>query len=389
MDFTSSIGSPTVLWTFRILLVIILAYSGYMMSVKDQKQSKFFFWFAVISFALIEGLRWMRGPDYSNYYDYFETGTTIAITNKATEPLFVLWIGLFNYLNLYPPIGFIIHSGLLIFSFALMMKNYNKAMSLALPLFFIILGSSAENIVRQYTATSFLMLAYYFYSCNKNYQVYICFLIAVLFHYSSLFVVLLFFLLQWKRIPFKYPIVYVALYLFLYATWDPSWLDGFSTWVQGASIIIGDVGSFQKYVDDSDFWMTSESSFSAIQGTAYSGTRIVFTTIKLVANSSIIYYGFRACKADAKLHVVFYFTFLALILLVMFGDILILFRFVLWLNWMLPFTVGLIWYKKDVFKFPAMKYVAFGAIFLHYVYYGFIYYIGSTPLTGCGFIWDK
>ena len=183
------------------------------------------------------------------------------------------------------------------------------------------------------------------------------------------------------------PLIFVAAYLIIFTIWDTAWLEGFSTYIQGLNIAFGDsASSFQKYVDESDFWMNS--SFSELQGTKYSGTRYVFNAIKLIANSSLIYFGFKACKDDEKLHVVFYLFFLSLILKEMVGDAMILVRFVLWINWMLPFVAGLVFCRDGIFKNNLIKYGAAACVFLHYVYYGFIYYIGSVPLTGCGFIWD-
>lgn len=358
------------------------------MGKKNVIHCNIYYWVAVSIFALIEGLRWLRGVDYYNYYHLFLTGKPWS-SSVIKEPLFKGFINLVSSFEIHPTFAFILLSGLLIASFGLVIKRYKETAFIALPFFFLLIGVSAENIVRQYAATSFLMLAYKYYLDENKRAMYFFLIIAFLTHYAAIFGVFMFLFLKQEFIPFKYPLVYVTVYIIFYFTWNPEWLDIFSVYLIEIGSFIGDTGTdMDNYLENADFWFTEKSSLSILDRGS-SGPGFLYKAVQVLANSSIIYYGFTVCKDNKKLHIVFFFSYIALFLLFMTGRMELLKRFALFLNWMMPFMVGLIFSKPNVFKNNKEKYICFAFIFLNYAYYGCIHYVGTRPLTGCGFIWDK
>ena len=99
----------------KLLLFISMVLSGYNASKRTANGNYYYpYWFAVmpviVSYTLVEGLRYGRAADYFSYLNAFS-----GINISFTEPLFLIFSYALNYINA-PFYGFLISSFLLIFS---------------------------------------------------------------------------------------------------------------------------------------------------------------------------------------------------------------------------------------------------------------------------------
>lgn len=385
-NYSTSTGDPTVYWFFYILLLSILLFCGYRISKGGDLEFKKFAKIAIVSFGLIEGLRWLRGADYWHYYQDLATCFKDSVCTPEPELLYDLWVNLFYLTGLHPTFGFIIYSGLLMAVYVYIFRRQPKAALWGLPVFFLVCGAMAENLIRQTLAMSFLILAYYFYVENKYRNMMLSLVVMPFIHISSFYGLALFLLFIYKKFPFKWPLLFVGIYTFVYFFWNPEWFAGLAEFL--GQFDLGDA-SRSSYLENAERWFTEEGSISEVLGKDAAVTSFLFDSTGFLTNLCIVYFGFLVCKDNPKLHVAYYFAFLALTIKTMSGDIEILTRFSDWTMWMLPFIVGLIMSKSDVIKNPKLRIAILVIFAMKYIFYGVIRAFGSIPYAGCGFIWDR
>jgi hypothetical protein len=166
-------------------------------------------------------------------------------------------------------------------------------------------------------------------------------------------------------------------------------MDRVADYLMILNLNIGGDSAYGGYIDNIDTVITTEGSIALRLGNVKEETSIIVKIPQFLTELSIVYFGFTACKNDQHLHVVYYFTFLGMALKTMAGDIEIFSRFALWLNWMEPFTAGLIFCNID-FKRKQWLKTSLAILFaINFLFFGLITRIGSLPYAGCGFIWDK
>ena len=112
-EWSSSTGNPKVYWFFYLLLLSILLFCGFRISKGGDFEFKKFAKVAIVSFGLIEGLRWLRGADYWHYYQDLATCFEDPVCTPEPELLYELWVNVFYFTGLHPTFGFIFYSGLL------------------------------------------------------------------------------------------------------------------------------------------------------------------------------------------------------------------------------------------------------------------------------------
>ena len=384
--WSSSTGNPTIYWFFYLLLVSILLLCGYRISKGGDSEFKKFSKIAIVFFGLIEGLRWLRGADYWHYYQDLATCFKDSVCTPEPELLYDLWVNLFYLTGLHPTFGFIIYSGLLMGVYALIYRRQPKAALWGLPVFFLVCGATAENIIRQTLAMSFLILAYYYYVENKYRKMLLSLTAIPFIHISGLYGVVLFLTFIYKKFPFKWPLLFVGIYFFAYFIWNPEWFSGLADFL--GKFNLGD-GSRSSYLENAERWFTEEGSIADRLGNKAAVASILYKTIDFLTNLCIVYFGFLVCRDNPKLHIAYYFAFLALTIKTMCGDIEIISRFSNWTLWMLPFVVGLIMSKSKAIKNQKLKIALWTIFAMKYIFYGVIRSVGSIPYAECGFIWDK
>lgn len=376
------IGSLFTYNLLKLLLAVTLLICGKTISKTKNKRAIFVSAIIAIAvFSLIEGLRWDRGPDYYNNYLLL---TTNDLNVKKSEPFFNTIIDTLKMLSI-PYWGcFIFFSFLYIYSFTKIVKVFPKAAMWALPVMFLISVDAHENLIRQFIAISFLLFAYYCYISNQKALMLLCLLAVFNIHLSGLFAVallFLFILLKPEKI-IKSPLLLTGIYLVLYFFWDTVYLSGITSILE--KINLG-TDNMQGYLDNADRWFTDEGSLSYLQGAKVSISLIkhLFT---LITNSTIIYYGFQTIKYDQRLRIPYWFTFTAILLFVLGGDIEIYRRLAWWLYCFMPILLGAIWYLvpiKPKIKITLMSIIAFSYA------YSFIMNLTTVPYSGFAFVWDR
>lgn len=384
--WSSSTGDPFVYWFFHLLLLAVLTYCGWGIGNKPENKFGKYAWTAIIVFGLIEGLRWLRGPDYWHYYQDLATCFKAVECTSEPEFLYELWVNLFHSFGLHPTFGFIFYSGLLMGVYVLLFKRQPQAALWGLPVFVLLMGLATENIIRQTFSTSFLMLAYYYYVEDKRKKMWLSLVCVPLIHISGLYGVALFILFIQERIILKWPWLFVAIYCFGYFVWNPEWFSGLADFL--STLDMGDA-SRASYLENSERWFTQEGSIANVLGTKVAVASKFYVTISFLTDVCIVYYGFLVCKDNVKLHLVYYFAFIGLMIKTICGDIEILNRFADWTYWMIPVVIGLIMSKVNVIREPRIRIFILSVFVIRFIFYGVIRAIGTVPFAGCGFIWDR
>ena len=390
----AQIGDPIVYWSLRLLLLAILINSGWNISYKDKDGSNF--WTnalpSIIAYSLIQGLRWNRGADYPHYYQ----DLTGKLVTDYKESVYLLWIDFFKWTGMPGPVGFVFYSFLLIFAFCCVLKYFRKGAIWALPLF-LLMTNAAENIIRQYFAVSFVLFAYYYYLRGINYrkQMWLCLIIVPMIHLSGLFADVIFLICIYAhkiRLDFKwklwclYPLL--GLYLYVYFFWDT---HNFSYVVDFlSSLEVGDDTYRGLYVTNSERWFTEEGSITyLLTGKAAVRTISLLNEITFfLTNVIMICCGYFILNRDSRFLPVFWFTYLAIILKGIGGDIEMYARFYNWLIYLAPIACGLILVEKWSTKFK-IEMIINVIFFIYFGFYGVLRQLGSMGYAGCAFIWDK
>lgn len=389
MNYSSTTGDPFVYWSLYVLLTLVLTYCGWQISRDNEKQTNFmkYAWIAGISYSLVEGLRWLRGADYYHYYMDLESNFMSGYCTPDPEPVYELWVNFFHSTGLHPSVAFVFYSALLITGILMIFKKYPKAAIWGLPIFFLMTNAQTENIVRQTLASCFLIFAYVAYLDDKKKWMLAMLCIVPLIHSAGLYGVFLFLFFGYVKVPLKKPWILVVLFIFVYYIWNPDWFQGFADYL--SKINLGDDVKGQSYLDNTDRWFTSDGSIANVLGKNVTQLSMLYVSIKFLVNLFVVYFGFYACKDNRKLHLVFYFAYIALIINTMAGDIELFNRFANWTSLFTPILIGIMFSKIKMPQIKRLQIAIYVVFAINFIFYGIIRSLGTLPYAGCGFIWDK
>lgn len=205
-------------------------------------------------------------------------------------------------------------------------------------------NSQTENIIRQTLATSFLIYAYVAYLNEKKILMFAMLCVVPLIHSSGLYGVALFLVFTYVKVPLKKPWILVALFLFAYYFWNPDWFQGFADYL--SNLNLGDDIKGQGYLDNSERWFTSEGSIASVLGKGATQLSMLYVSINFLVKLFTVWFGFYACKDDRKLQIVYYFSYIALIIQTIAGDIELFTRFSNWTNLLTPILIGVMFAKN-------------------------------------------
>lgn len=390
--FNSNLGDPLVYWLFRILLLIVLAYSGYLISRLKEKEMKLYWSLSIapiILFSLFYGLRWMRGADYMHYVQDVEQGSKSYYINDETEIVYRWWCDLCANLHIAPEVVFTIYAALFIGGIFAVLRFYKKAAVWTLPMTVLITGASVECHFRQYFAVSFILYAFAFMLDKKRLLAALSFLLAYLIHSSTIFpiaLILVSYLYKDKvRLKNIYLYILVAVYLALYFFWDKSMLGPFATWLSMLSF--DSDSNFMRYVDNADRWFTDEGSLSFLKGTKSAASSFLYISMKFASTLATIILGYLAAKKDYRVLPMFVCTYIANVFFILAGDIEIIDRIGKGCQFFVPILLGVGLVYSDI-KRKYINYV-YAVYLMYFVFYLTIRQIGDPGEFGCAFIWDK
>lgn len=181
------------------------------------------------------------------------------------------------------------------------------------------------------------------------------------------------------------PCLLVLLFLYCYYFWDSSNLSYLVDFLQNYVKLDSEKAS--NYVDYADRWFTDEGSISNVLGKNAVVISLLNTIVNIVTYVSIIVLGFFAQKKDNKLFVAFYFSYLAIIIKTIGGDIEMFARFYNLFVVLMPLLIGV--YMYNIFKKIYVRNTVIVVYILNFLWYGFLREIINTSMFGYGFVWDK
>ena len=142
----------------KLLLFAVFLIFGWILSkTKLNKTYCFIAFILILTFGIVEGLRFGRMIDYNLYYfRYIDIGQ--GVIEEQYEPLFLLIC--YTLYNCGVPyyIFIFLQCSFLMFSTIMLMKNYREIVAYALP-FIPFLFLMNENFIRWYLAFSFILLS--------------------------------------------------------------------------------------------------------------------------------------------------------------------------------------------------------------------------------------
>lgn len=211
-------NSFEVFFLLQLLLLVICFYSGY--KIKNNNFLNLYVLLFVISFTLIEGLRFGRGIDYNIYYQSFQVFDSSNMQGSSAI--------LFDSLRLickkcelpYQCI-IIISSFLLAISGIKLLVQYPQILFLSLPWFYLV-TFSAENLFRWYAGFSFILLGIPYLFKEKSYMYALFCLLGVGFHLMMSVPALLFYIISKAKTALLSPLVAISIYVFLSLIWSSS-----------------------------------------------------------------------------------------------------------------------------------------------------------------------
>ena len=371
-------------WVLKIFTFVVLLVCGYQISYKKQEQKNFWMYGLIAGFvySLNYGLRWNRAWDYPHYYQ----DLTGHLYTKYTDITYLAWIELFKYSSLPYWVAFIFYSAILFYGFLLILKRYPYAAAWALPLFFTF-PTNVDNFIRQFFATAFLFIGYYFMEKSQYKKMFFFYLLCVTIHFSGFFAVTVFLFFKFfkKLDVLANSWLLISIFLLLFFFWDVSYLDSFGAYVKNIGLINTRAN---EYIDSANYWFTQSGDINLKLGNNSKETASrLYITLECLTPVIIIFWGVKVLKENPNLRVIFWSSYLAILINILGGTIEIYSRFYCWLVCFEPVLVGIIMSKVSLKRY--VKWGITGLFVVYFYYYHFLSYIQRISLTGYDFIWDR
>lgn len=162
---------------------------------------------AIFALSLLAGLRdYSIGTDVTWYVTpYFDTPKKnfVSLWNSASnlEPAFFLLIWCVKILggNVSVALFFIQFISIFTFYYFFYKNRDNAPMHISMFVYCFVFYNFSLSLMRQFLAVPFALLAYYFLKEKRNIRFIISSLVAVMFHYASIFLLLIIFVFLFKE----------------------------------------------------------------------------------------------------------------------------------------------------------------------------------------------
>ncbi len=378
-SFSPDVGNVTVYWTLQIIFYLIMAFLGNKITKTEGKALNKYCNFTIAYFSIYEGLRWLRGADYANYYADLTEG--LLYDNK--EPLYKLIVEIFSNFPFY--IAFIFYGFLLICPVILLLKRYYKDQTFwILPLFILIVTNSFECLIRQYIAIGFFLFGFLYWLEEKKIIAISFFIAATASHFAICFPLFVFAMciISPLKLELRSPWIPIAVFTVFYWFWKMEYLGNYINYLNYFSFMSD--SNFGGYITNAERWFTIEGSISERSGNVTQASLITRSVIYII-NVITIYWGFIYRNKDLALKTFFWFTYWSLIIKSLAVDVEIILRFYHLLMYMMPFLMGILLCKIE---HNSIRNLYKWSILLYYAVYYVLLHIGTRPYSGCGYIWD-
>lgn len=279
----------------QFLLLLVSIYCG--VKINKNNMKNVYVLIFILTFTLIEGLRFGRGIDYNVYYYSFQTKDVFDVC-KSNTILFDLLCFLLIKLGLPYQALIICSSSILAIAGTKLLIQYPKVLLLSLPWFYF-QTFSAENLFRWYTAFSFLLLGIPYLLKDKTYIYLVCCIIGVLFHIMMAIPAILFYIISKAKSSLLSPWVSILIYLFLSLVWSSSFMKNFispinyllSFWEHYSDVYGGNLSS---WLDGSQHGLAEFS--------------IIRQVLDLCKNIFLIFIGYKLIQKTKYKELVFYYN---------------------------------------------------------------------------------
>lgn len=295
----------------HIILYSLLFFVFFLFAKKGKENGRNFVLYAtlaILSFTIIEGLRYGRGPDYLSYKYRFEHISPSDEPQKGFLWLMQLlnFLG-FNYIGLFMTYALIFIAGMLLFIRKTFPKEYTCWMFFCILLCTL---AKSENLIRQYLAMPFVFFAITNLLRRKWCYVFVFVIIANSIHSGVMFLFFCFliaylvyqkkeFILSYKlSIPFLFIAYYIIPQGLLNDTFI-SILSGFDM----DSVLATD--HFQHYIEDSDRWLGADSFLEAAEQTPLT------KTLQFIFDASILISGYITLKKHPDKNIAIFYNLVA------------------------------------------------------------------------------
>lgn len=295
----------------RITVLAICIACGY--QYNKTPSNKFWLVVPIVLISLNEGLRFGRGTDYNVYFfNYNDVINGYDI--RSDDFLFIILCKLNDLIGL-PYQGLVyMMSLILIVTGLVFLQNHKAIMAYAIPLF-VLYTTDAENLMRWFTAFSFLLIGISYLERNKIREYFIFSVIAFLFHSGIIVVIPIFFAFHYIEKPILKPLVSCLIYLTIYFSFKTSFMLNFISYMN----IFSGMGQFAGYVENADAWLTGTSNFES-EG---------LTLMNVLMDLIIIRLGYKLQSTHSDLTYLYNISLLGTILSPALYQIEILYRIVL------------------------------------------------------------
>lgn len=279
----------------QFLLLLVSIYCG--VKINKNNMKNVYVLIFILTFTLIEGLRFGRGIDYNVYYYSFQTKDVFDVC-KSNTILFDLLCFLLIKLGLPYQALIICSSSILAIAGTKLLIQYPKVLLLSLPWFYF-QTFSAENLFRWYTAFSFLLLGIPYLLKDKTYIYLGCCIIGVQFHIMMAIPAILFYIISKAKSSLLSPWVSILIYLFLSLVWSSSFMKNFispinyllSFWEHYSDVYGGNLSS---WLDGSQHGLAEFS--------------IIRQILDLCKNIFLIFLGYKLIQKTKYKELVFYYN---------------------------------------------------------------------------------
>jgi len=386
------------------LLFFLVAFSSLRKLQKMNMMSNTYFWYAVLGvvflFILLEGCRYMRGPDWLAYKYRFE-----HIDVNESQKGFLFYMLLlralgFNYIGY-----FVTNAALFIGCIFLFIRN---VFDYRISSYFYLLAILAmlvrfECQIRQYIAMPFIFLSIQCF-ISKKWIPFVAFVaVSNTIHSGSLFLLAVFCLAYtFLKFTLPYRFLLIGLFFSYFLASSDLLTNYFSRILSGLNfdfVLASD--HFSRYLENTDRWFgagsyletTEQSSFVKLMQFGFEASCIIggFFSLKHLENSNNLIFKTNVLLSDVEVQVIrsfFNISCLGFILNRLFFGYEIFQRIFgqLYILWFVP--VGFVFYLYYIREYINIKYLGI-LIFFMMVYlclfWGKFVFFNSTAM----FIWDK
>lgn len=175
-----------------IELIIFILYGSILSRTKSIKEYWNKAWIPILTFTLIEGLRFGRRIDYNVYFFRYEN---IGTNFNSEDYEFLFKSIVYAFYNCGIPYWLFItaNSLIVIYSIFLLLQHFRKYLKFTLPVLLFCTVQS-ENYIRWYLAFAFILIALHYLIKENKKKAYIFFFVcAVFIHVGTLFLFPIFF----------------------------------------------------------------------------------------------------------------------------------------------------------------------------------------------------